>query len=126
MRGAPNPHQSEDAETALKDARAFGWDDESIDNLRAELIIASPVADTFIGVWPENVSIVEAFLSVATQWRVSTAGGGFVPSRLIYRGLDYGAVRASLDAEAISVTPELWRGLRAMEVAAVTEMNRSE
>jgi len=79
-------------------------------------------ADEF-GVWPEHWDIVAAFLSVATQWKVVSLGGGFEPSRIRVIGFDYAAVRAGLDAEAFQVTPDLWRGLRVMESAACAALN---
>lgn len=68
--------------------------------------------------------MVSAFLSVETQWRTVAIGGGFAPSRLLWLGLDYTAVRAGLEAEGFAVTPELWRDLRLMEAAALSELNR--
>jgi hypothetical protein len=57
--------------------------------------------------WPGQEAPVRAFLAVATQWR---QGG---------TGLDYAGCRAGLEAEGITVTPDIWRGLRAIEAGAV-------
>lgn len=47
-----------------------------------------------------------AFFAVATQWR---EGG---------TGLDYAGVEAGLRMEGIVLTPDDWRGLRAIEAGA--------
>jgi len=44
---------------------------------------------------------------------------------LHYIGLDYTAVRVGLAAERIRVSPELWAGIRVMEVSARSELNRA-
>ena len=75
------------------------------------------------GVWSENLDTVMAFLAVASQWRVVSIGGGMAPSQPVFLGLDYVAVRTGLDAEGVTVTPELWRGLRVMEEAAAAALN---
>jgi hypothetical protein len=107
----------------LEDARRFGMDEQSLANLR-EAMVAPAVTDDQTGVWPENWDIVLAFLSVDTQWRIATiGGGGFAPALPVYVGLDYAAVRAGLEAEEIVITPELWRGLRVMEAEACTALN---
>jgi hypothetical protein len=75
------------------------------------------------GVWADNVAIVEAFLGVTTQWRAMPLGGGFVAARIVYLGLDYAAATAGLAAAGITVTPELWAGVRIMEAAACARLN---
>jgi hypothetical protein len=77
----------------------------------------------FDGIWPDNEETVRAFLAVCTQWRIIVLSGAEWPPTLCYIGLDYSAVRAGLDAEGFSVTPELWRDLRVMEVAACAALN---
>ncbi|MGW1423663.1 DUF1799 domain-containing protein [Bradyrhizobium manausense] len=110
-------------------------DAASLSNLRHALGQAqAPVgADAeYEGLWREHVPVVDAFMAVCRQWRTVSAGGGGVispmggavaPSRPLFIGLDYAAVRAGLEAEAIEVTPELWRGLRVMEDAACAALN---
>jgi len=109
-------------------------DEASIAELAAALRAPAPVETDYAGVWPQHAETVRAFLAVASQWRVAAIGGGgfammggaaIAPLRLVYVALDYGAVRAGLDAEAITVTPELWRGLRIMEAAACAALNES-
>lgn len=91
----------------------------------ADALGASSIELSNFGVWPGNWPTVEAFLAVGTQWRTTPIGGGFAPLSVLWVGLDYTAVRTSLDAEGINVTPELWRGLRAMEYAACAVLNES-
>lgn len=107
----------------ISDAERFGMDAESIDNLRG--VVAGRTGRDE-GVWPEHVPIVEAFLIVSSQWRTATLGGGMGPGRVLYIGFDYGAVLAGLSAAAVTVTPELWRGVRVMEDAARAALNGGE
>lgn len=110
-------------------------DGPSLADLQAELSKAPAIAAEFEAVWPENIDIEQAFLSVCTQWRtVSVGGGGFagfggaslMPAHPLFIGLDYGAVRAGLDAAGIKTTPELWFGLRVMEAAAASALNKAD
>lgn len=105
-------------------------DAQSLANLETALSAGS--SETYEGLWPEHVPIVEAFLSVASQWRVASVSsgmasvaGGFSTSRLIFVGLDYSAVKIALDAEGVPVTRELWRGLQTMEFAAIAALNEA-
>lgn len=105
----------------LDDARRFNFAPELLTEISEAL--SQTAIEEQDGVWPDNWPIVQAFLAVATQWRVATIGGGMAPALPILIGLDYAAVRVALDAEAIGVTPELWRGLRVMEDEAVKATN---
>ncbi len=130
----------------MEDARNSGMDARSLANLRESIAGSSqPISTDLVeihgrfsirvgydGIWPSNVPIMDAFLAVSLQWRVVSRGGGgaasafggsFAPVVPMFIGLDYTAVRAGLDAEGIAVTPELWRGLRAMESEAVSVLN---
>jgi hypothetical protein len=71
------------------------------------------------GVWPENVAAVEAFLAGATQWRRVGLPDGSVQTT----GLDYGGVRAALDALGIAVTAGLWGDLQLIESGALAALN---
>lgn len=66
-----------------------------------------------VEVWPELAPAVEAFLAVATQWRVVAGMAG-----LQVIGLDYTAVRIGLRAAGIRMTPALWADLQVIEIAA--------
>lgn len=108
-------------------------DAASIARLRAALDAGAKRTDEFDGLWPEHVPIVNAFLLVSSQWRVGSVGsgmvspaGGFSSSQLVFIGLDYSAVKIALDAEEITITRDLWRGLRIMEFAAIAALNESE
>lgn len=110
-------------------------DAASIENLRQALETEeTPGGDdaVYAGIWPEHVAIVDAFLKVCSQWRIvprsaggmiSPAGGVIAPTIPHLVGLDYAGVRAGLEAEDITITPELWRGLRVMEAAACAAFN---
>lgn len=116
----------------MVDAQRFGMDPVSIARLRAALDAGASSSDTYEGLWPEHVSIVNAFLLVSSQWRVGAVGsgmmspaGGFSASQLVFIGLDYSAVRVALEAEGIAITRDLWRGLRIMEFAAIAALNEN-
>lgn len=69
--------------------------------------------------WPQNMPIVEAFLSVTSQLiAIGLAHGG-----LLWRGFDYAGVKAGLDAAGLSLLPHQWTGLRVMESAATSALN---
>lgn len=81
-------------------------------------IAALGLDDDAEGVWAENVAAVEAFLSVATQWRVAVGQTGMVAV-----GLDYAGARAGLDLAGIALTPDLWSRVQAIELGAVAALN---
>lgn len=58
----------------------------------------------------------------ATQWRTAN-----VPAKhgfdVLWIGLDHAGALAGLAAAGISVTPELWAGIRTMEAAAIAALN---
>ncbi|WP_315742841.1 MULTISPECIES: DUF1799 domain-containing protein [unclassified Bradyrhizobium] len=107
----------------------------SLDNLKQALsadLFEAEVDQDYEGLWPEHVAAVTAFLAVASQWRVvarsaggmiTPMGGAIAPTVPVVIGLDYASVRVGLDAEGITVTPELWRSLRVMEAAACAAFN---
>ncbi len=96
---------------AAEEARLLGVPAEAVDAMLAER--------QDIGVWPENLAALEAFLTVASQWRTVPLQDG----RIHYVGLDHGACRASLDLSGVSVTPEVWAGVQVMEMAAKQVLN---
>lgn len=67
------------------------------------------------GVWSEHVPALEAFLAVATQWRLSGMGRPV--------GLDYTAARAGFDLAGITVSPALWEQVQAIEHGALAALN---
>lgn len=69
--------------------------------------------------WPANMPIVDAFCSIATQWRQLVLPNG----RVHWQGLDYSAVRAGLDGAGIAISPGLWDGITLMERAAASTLN---
>jgi hypothetical protein len=91
--------------------------------LIAQLEQVPDPADSELGIWPENWPIVSAFAGICGQWRVvglSTMAG----ARLSYIGLDYAGVRAGLVCARIRITSELWDGIRIMEAAMRSELNK--
>ena len=73
--------------------------------------------------WRQNVPIVRAFLAAASQWRAMPVGGGMVALTFFYTGLDYAGARAGIEAAGITITPEIWNGVRIMEGAALAALN---
>ncbi|MBW6506165.1 MAG: DUF1799 domain-containing protein [Rhodobacteraceae bacterium] len=71
--------------------------------------------------WAENLAAFEAFLAVATQWRVVGHMNGMTAT-----GLDYAGARAGLDLAGIAVTPALWADLQSIEHGAIAAMNEAQ
>lgn len=107
----------------LDAAQNFQMDAGSIAALRTVLGVTPD--DGTCEVWASNWPVVEAFLAVSSQWRVTSIGGGMAPVLPVYVGLDYSAARVGLDAAGIEVTPVLWSGLRVMEAAACAALNEA-
>ena len=100
--------------------RGAAGDDEALSDLERmkapEHVIEAmrnKLAGTALGVWPENWDIVQAFVSVQSQWRTA-----FIRGRTVATALDYAGARAGIEAAGFTLTPELWRGVQAMEFAA--------
>jgi hypothetical protein len=110
----------DDEPEAVKDARRYGLPEGAAEAIRSALADAAgePVA-----IWPVNLPIVEAFLVVASQWRVIPIGGGMTAGRLLFLGLDYAGARAGIEAAGLCITPELWAGVRIMEAEARSTLN---
>jgi uncharacterized protein DUF1799 len=89
----------------------------------AATLAGGPQQDSGVGVWPEHVEIVAAFLCCASQWRTASIGGGLAPTRPMFIGLDYASARVGIEAAGIAITPRLWGGLRVMEAAAREALN---
>ena len=68
-----------------------------------------------VGVWPDNVSTLNVFVAMSTQWRVGNNGA---------TGLDYAALPVVEDR--VGIKPDdrraVFDGLRAMEEAALAQM----
>lgn len=96
---------------AADDAALLGVPDAAVAALRAQ--------PTHVECWAENAPIVDAFLTVATQWRAVPLHDG----RVHYLGLDHGACAASFGLAGIVMTAATWAGLRVMEIAARAALN---
>ena len=103
---------------AVQDARRFGMPEEAIAALR-EMLAAIEEGDGAL--WRENVPVVEAFLCASTQWRTQVLG-----RRLLYLGLDYEGARAGMEAAGMTITPDLWMGVQAMEAEACSTLNAAK
>jgi hypothetical protein len=86
----------------------------------AEAVAASADAAGWEGVWPDHVDAVEAFLAVATQWRV-VAG----LDAAAWVGLDYAGCREGFALAGIEVDPMTWSQIRAIEAGAINALNKS-
>lgn len=62
---------------------------------------------------PENKKIVEAFLSVSTQWRTSFSG---------ITGLDYNAIEATQRMLNKKFSVKVFKGIQIMEAAVLKEL----
>ena len=95
-------------DTLADECRAFGID--------PALLNRAPDED--VGIWPDHVVAVQAFLAVADQWRVAAGKNG-----VVFLGLDYTAVRAGFDLAGITLTPAQWADVQMIEAGAVAAMN---
>lgn len=70
-------------------------------------------------VWPENVAVVNVFVSLGTQWRVGPAGP---------YGLDYSVLYQKLDR--LKLTPaeceQMEEDIRTLEDAALEQMRSDQ
>jgi hypothetical protein len=77
---------------------------------------------TFRGVWPDNCSVVDAFLAGATQWRTAvTIEEGRL--RTMWIGLDYAGAAIAWGARGVELTAERLAGVQTMEMAARDVLN---
>ena len=77
---------------------------------------------TFRGVWPDNRSVVDAFLAGASQWRTAvTIEEGRL--RTMWIGLDYAGAAVAWSARGIELTTERLAGVQTMEMAARDALN---
>lgn len=116
---AGNLFASSSEPAAIEEARRSGFTEEGIEQLR----VALGCGPNTSAIWRQNVPIVEAFLAVCTQWRVAPVGGGMMPLSFVYLGLDYAAARAGIDFAGITVTSDVWAGVRFMESVACGALN---
>lgn len=96
------------ADDARSDAKKWGLDLTALDT-----------DDEGVGIWPENLPAVLAYLRVHTQWRVVGTAAG--PLHAV--GLDYPAVKIGLKLAGIKVTKDLWQDLQMVEIGARAAMN---
>ena len=97
---------------AAEDLAAFGVPEEQI----AELLPEGNPSGVLFAIWPENREAVEVFLALSTQWRFEGMSG-------TYFGLDYPGVEAALRMLRIKDRRAVFDDLRAMERAALEELN---
>lgn len=70
-------------------------------------------------VWPDNVETLRVFLALETQWNTASGlGGGFVT------GINYPSILAVFELYGIEDRRAMFDDLRAMELAARTELNK--
>lgn len=74
--------------------------------------------DTAVEVWPDNVSAVNTFVAMSTQWRMGPCGP---------IGLDYAALPAVLRLTSTprSAWPDIFDCLRVMESEALNVLGES-
>jgi hypothetical protein len=82
----------------------------------AELMAAKPQG---FEVWPANMTVVDTWLAISSQWRTAPLADG----RVHWLGLDYSAVRAGLDMAGLTVTPSDWASVQVMEREASAALN---
>ncbi|HSH98881.1 MAG: DUF1799 domain-containing protein [Methylophilaceae bacterium] len=65
-------------------------------------------------VWPENLEVINMFLSLQTQWRSDMNG---------LTGLDYAGVECALRMHEVSNPKQMFIEIQSMEGAALKELN---
>ena len=73
--------------------------------------------------WVEHLPAWQAWCAISGQWRTAELSTS-EEARVVWLGLDYTAARAGLDLAGITMTPDVWDDVRAIETAAIEEMNR--
>ncbi len=71
------------------------------------------------GIWIQHLETFRAFLAVADQWRC------VLGDRMIWLGLDYGAVKAGLEMADLALTPETWADFQLIEAGAKAALNEA-
>ena len=75
------------------------------------------------GLWEDHLPAWAAWCAVSGQWRTVPLSGNW-GGKVIWVGLDYAAAHAALDLAGLTVTPEIWADVRAIEGGAIEELNR--
>lgn len=97
----------------LDDLAAWGAPQDVI-----EAKIAAKEQDESFLVWRENWSVLGAFLTCTTQWRVVDGMNG----RAVI-GFDYAGVEVGLKRAKIKLDADQWADLQVMERAALSALN---
>lgn len=79
--------------------------------------------DQTTGLWEEHLPAWRAWCKVSNQWRTISIGS-MAGAKVVWLGLDYTAAEAGLRQAAITLTPDQWDEVRAIEEGATQEMNR--
>lgn len=74
-------------------------------------------------VWPENWPTWNAWLHLATQWRMIAGMAG-----VVHQGIEFASIPLALELAAVTPEerPAVLKGLREMERAALTVLNGGE
>lgn len=72
------------------------------------------------GLWQAHIPAMEAFLTVASQWRMIPRQEG----AMLHLGLDYTAARMGFAMAGLKVPPEVWADVQVIEAGAVAALNR--
>ena len=72
------------------------------------------------GLWEAHVPALNAFLSVASQWRIVLMQDG----TWAHLGLDYSGARMGFRMAGLKVSPDLWADVQMIEAGAVNALNR--
>jgi Phage related hypothetical protein (DUF1799) len=72
------------------------------------------------GLWQDHIPALEAFLTVASQWRMIPRPDGTT----LHQGLDYTAARMGFAMAGLKVPPEVWVDVQVIEAGAVAALNR--
>ncbi|WP_339636248.1 DUF1799 domain-containing protein [uncultured Sulfitobacter sp.] len=102
-----SPSREDDAQA---DAEYLGLDIEALLGAKEE----TPE------IWPWQMTAVEGFLAICTQWRTLA-----IKDRVVPLGLDYGAAQAGIQLAGLSIDPATWSDITTIEQGAMAEFRRT-
>jgi hypothetical protein len=74
-------------------------------------------------VWPEHVAAVQAFLAVRNRWQLIQRAGPMGHLTTVAHGLDLTQAEVAWRLAGITISPELWTQIEAIEDGALEALN---
>lgn len=92
-------------------------DDAAVFGASSDVLASIRPAETHFEVWEENAEVFGLFLRLRTQWRIINS---------VITGLEYQSVIALMDLFGVADRHTVFDDIQAMELAALTEMNKGK